>query len=198
MKSFYLIIFLSLSFVWNPVESDDDGGKSLIGTKPPEFKEIFWLSETPMHLSDLRGKIVLIRWWTASECPYCAASAPALNGFVEEFGDRGLVVIGLYHHKSDKPLTAKFVEEQYNRLGFQFPIGIDWGWRNLKTWWLISGERHWTSVSFLLDHEGIIHYIHPGGSYSAEVVEVFPKAQEDYNTLRSKIIHLLEKMPSKK
>lgn len=175
----------------------DDGGESLIGTKPPELEEISWLSETPIHLSDLHGKVVLIRWWTAPECPYCAATGSALNGFVKEFGDKGLVVIGLYHHKSDKPLTAKFVQEQYERLGFQFPTGIDWGWRNLKIWWLNSGERDWTSVSFLLDHEGIVRYIHPGGSYSAEAVEVFPKAQEDYNTLRFHIIRLLEKIPSK-
>lgn len=170
----------------------DDRGKSLIGSRPPEFEDITWLSESPLHLSGLRGKVVLIRWWTAPDCPFCAASAPSLNNLAGEFVGKGFVVIGLYHHKSSTTLTKEFVEEQMRQLDFQFPVGIDRDWENLRRWWLQRGDRDWTSVSFLLDRGGVIRYIHSGGAYSAEPMEIFPEAQRDYQILRSHIMKLLE------
>ena len=190
-----LILALLLIFshsIPNVESRQDDGGKSLIGTQPTEFKQITWLTEVPIRLSDLRGKVVLIRWWTAPECPFCAASAPALNRFRQEFPESTFVVIGLYHHKSARPMTKKFVREQISQLGFQFPVGIDNGWGNLKRWWLQTGDRAWTSVTFLLDREGVIRYIHPGGTYSEEPTETFPSAQEDYKSLRSQLLNLLK------
>jgi len=167
------------------------GETTLIGTKPPEFDRVTWLTDHPVRLSDLYGKVVLVRWWTAPGCSYCAASAPALNGFVDEFGSKGLVVIGLYHHKSNDSLTQDFVEEQVHSLGLRFPIGIDNDWNNLQRWWLNGGNRDWTSVSFLLDRNGFIRYIHPGGAYSTEATESYPSAQADYRTLRAHIERLL-------
>ena len=62
----------------------DEGGQKLIGTKPPEWQVEGWLNSPPLKLEDLRGKVVLIRWWTAPGCPYCSATAPALIEFHEE------------------------------------------------------------------------------------------------------------------
>ena len=50
-------------------------------------------------------------------------------------------------------------------LGFEFPVAIDAGWRTLRAWWLDDHERGWTSVSFLLDRQGVIRHVHPGGQY---------------------------------
>jgi hypothetical protein len=40
----------------------------LIGTKPPEWQVTNWFNGSPVTLEDLRGKVVLVRWWTAPEC----------------------------------------------------------------------------------------------------------------------------------
>jgi len=45
---------------------------------------------------------------------------------------------------------------------------MDPEWRTLKQWWCGGHDRAWTSVSFLIDQEGIIRYLHPGGSYTDE------------------------------
>lgn len=198
MNAFCLLLLLGSTVSLQIPSQRDDRGKSLVGTRPPAFDDIEWLSHAPMKLSDLRGKVVLIRWWTAPQCPFCSASVPALNDFAREFGGKGLVVIGLYHHKSSRPLDKDFVLQQMQRLGIQFPVGIDGNWKNLNRWWLQTGEREWTSVSFLLDREGVIRYIHPGGSYSAEPIEVFPKAQEDYQTLHSLLRKLLSEDENKR
>src|SRR6187402_1815041 len=78
--------------------------EKLLGTQPAEWQLEDWLNSKPLKLEDLRGKVVLIRWWTAPDCPYCGATAPALNEFSKAYGDRGLQVIGIYHHKSSAPL----------------------------------------------------------------------------------------------
>lgn len=51
------------------------------------------------------------------------------------------------------------------RLGFRFPIALDADWKALDRWWLDEGTRAWTSVSFLIDKQGTIRYIHPGGEF---------------------------------
>lgn len=140
-------------------------GSELLGTRPPEWTVTGWLNSPPLTLSELRGKVVLVRWWTGPQCPYCSASAEALNTLWEKDRQRGLVVVGMYHHKTDTPLTAAHVEAQTKRLHFEFPVAVDKDWTTLHRWWLDAQPRGWTSVTFLLDREGKIRHIHPGGAY---------------------------------
>jgi thiol-disulfide isomerase/thioredoxin len=160
-----------------------DSSSSLLGRKAPEWKGAVWLDTEPLELSRLAGKVVLVRWWTAPGCPYCKATAPALNEFHREYRARGLQVIGFYHHKSPEPLSLDFVRQHARHLGFEFPIAVDADWQTLKEWWLQSGGEKWTSVSFLLDRRGVVRHIHPGGQYV--------KGDEDYVVLKSRIEELL-------
>ena len=140
-------------------------GRELIGTKPAEWKLRDWINSEPLTLQQLRGKIVLIRWWTAPGCPYCEASAEALNGWAREHAARGLVVIGIYHHKSAAPFTRDNVVSRAAKFGFTFPVAIDDDWKTLRSWWLDREPRGWTSVTFLLGRDGTIRHIHGGGAY---------------------------------
>ena len=160
----------------------DDGGQKLIGTKPPEWQVEGWLNSPPLKLADHKGKGGVIRWGTAPGCPYCSSTAPALNEFQEQHP--GLVVIGFYHHKSDQPLTPEHVANQAKRLGFKFPVAVDPEWQTLNKWWLDTGDRDFTSVSFLIDKTGRIQHIHPGGEY--------PKDSKDYQLMKAKIEELLK------
>jgi len=144
-----------------------DAGRELLGTRLPEWTLSDWQGSPPLTLAGLRGKVVLVRWWTAPGCPYCVASAEALNGFVAKYRDRGLVVIGAYHHKAESPLTPEHVAAQAKRLGFAFPTAIDRDWHTLRKWWLDRTERGWTSVTFLLGRDGTIRHLHGGGAYYA-------------------------------
>ena len=160
-------------------------GSELIGTKPPEWDIREWIGSAPVSLASLRGKVVLVRWFAGAGCPYCAATAPALNRLHQDFASRGLVVIGLYHHKAPGKLDLASVRELAREYGFEFPIGIDRDWRTLGKWWLDGHERSFTSVSFLLDRRGIIRQVHPGG--------VMAIGTPDYAAMRSKIEELLRR-----
>jgi thiol-disulfide isomerase/thioredoxin len=158
-----------------PAKAGDD----LIGRRFESWDVGEWINSKSLTLDSLRGKVVLIRWWTAPGCPFCEASIPALNDFARRYRDRGLVVLGFYHHKSSAPLTPVHVKEQIRKLNLEFPVAIDRDWSTLRRWWLDKHERGWTSVSILLDRNGIVRYIHPGGAYF--------KGEIGYETLEKQI-----------
>ena len=137
----------------------------LIGVHPRPWTVDHWINSPPLELTELEGKVVLVRWWTGPHCPLCRASAAALNEFHERFAGDGLVVIGLYHHKSASALYAERVERYARTLGFEFPVAIDRDWATLRSWWLDGFDRSYTSVTFLLGRDGAIRYVHPGGRY---------------------------------
>jgi thiol-disulfide isomerase/thioredoxin len=159
-------------------------GDSPVGTKPPEWQATHWLNSKPLALKDLTGKVVLVRRGTAPGCPYCAATAPALNELHERYKDKGLVVIGLYHHKSGAPLGPAAVKRSAERFGFRFPVAVDPGWRTLRRGWLGTGDRRWTSVSFLIGRGGVVRFVHPGGRYA--------KGDRAYEALKAKVEELLK------
>ena len=160
-------------------------GFELIGTAAPEWEISEWIGSPPLSLASLRGKVVLVRWFAGTGCPYCGATAPALNRLHQDFAGRGLVVIGLYHHKAPGKLSLESVRQLARGYGFEFPVGVDRDWRTLKEWWLNGHNRSFTSVSFLLDRQGIIRQVHPGGAMAIGTA--------DYEAMRSKIEELLRR-----
>ena len=172
-------------------------GAELVGTKALGWEGVEWLDAEPLRLEDLRGKVVLVRWWTDS-CPYCRRSAPALNEFHERFERRGLTVIGMYHPKPiGRSITASEIREAAEERGFGFPIAIDRGWSVLRRWWLDGGNRGATSVSFLIDRHGVIRHIHPGPAFHREVVRGDDQPSRDFVALDRMIDQLLGEPPGK-
>ena len=159
-------------------------GNALIGIRPGGWTARDWINSEPLELDALRGKVVLVRWWTAPGCAFCEASAPALNDFWRRYASRGLVVVGFYHHKSSEPLSLANVKRQSRKFGFEFPVAIDPDWKTLRRWWLDKHDRGWTSVTFLLDRRGVIRHVHPGGA--------FFKGEPGYDLLEKKIQELLD------
>jgi peroxiredoxin len=158
------------------------------GDEAPQLVPVSWLQSEPLSLKDLKGKVVLIRWWT-DECMYCVQSADALNEWNSKFKDSGLVVIGMYHPKP-VPRICKPDEvlDYIVEKNFSFPIAIDDQWKNLKQFWLNGNNSGFTSVSFLIDRQGIIRYIHPGGEYHKEMEEGHEPCVRAYNEIQALIL----------
>ncbi len=181
-----LLVFLVLMASNHPrADPRPEPAESLIGTKALEWSVTNWINSKPLALKDLKGKVILVRWWTGGGCPYCIATAPALTEFHDKYGSKGLVVIGFYHHKAEEPLSLATVKGYTKSFGFEFPVAIDPRWRTLKKWWLNGQKRQWTSVSFLIDRQGVIRHIHPGGEYAP--------GSKDYAEMKAKIEELLVK-----
>jgi thiol-disulfide isomerase/thioredoxin len=185
MRRFAAPVLVAIAAGWTAAHGRAASqGLELLDTRPPEWSVAHWLGGPPLAFADLRGKVALVRWWTAPYCSFCRASAPALNDFHTRYAARGLVVVGLYHHKSPDLLDPDAVARWAVELGFEFPVGIDGDWATLRRWWLDPvPEADWTSVTFLLDREGRVRHIHPGGQYVA--------GDADYAALEAKIEELL-------
>ncbi len=151
-------------------------GPNRIGTQPPEWTPMEWLNAQPLRLAELRGRVVLARWFTGPHCQDCSATAPALREFHERYQDLGLTVVGMFFHADD---TVEQVRDIVAGYGYQFPVGIDRGARTRRLWSLGRYDYGFTSVTFLLDRQGIIRHIHHGGRYV--------KGDADYRMLQWEI-----------
>lgn len=171
-----------------PASAEDPAvaAEAIVGTTPPEWQTDRWLNSSPLRLTDLRGKVVLVRWWTAG-CALCATSAPALREFHQTYGPRGLVVIGLYHHKGSGAFDPRVFVELAKEYAFTFPLAVDPDWRTLKSWARDAQGREvdtgWTSKTFVLDKKGVVRHVHPGGEYV--------KGDASYERLRTVFERLL-------
>jgi len=164
---------------------------TILGRPAPELPELPWVQGGPLTLAGLRGKVVLIRFFTDPECPFCRATAPALNEFQRELGGRGLAVVGFYTPKPrPRPTTAEYVRKTVAAYGFRFPVAVDDEWAALHRLWLdrASGAG-WTSASILIDRRGIVRHVHPGGAYAKDSAD--PDARRDYSEMRAAIEGLL-------
>jgi peroxiredoxin len=162
-------------------------GAAIVGTPCPEWDPDRWLQGGPLRLADLRGKVVLVRFFTSLACPYCKATAPALTSLESEFGDRGLVVVGFY---TPKPEPRSVPDDEVRRAvadyGFRFPVAVDESWRTLRRLWLDRvPEATFTSSSLLIDRQGVVRHVQRGGAYAPDSDD--PVAREDYRAMREAI-----------
>ncbi|HET7226056.1 MAG TPA: TlpA disulfide reductase family protein [Candidatus Eisenbacteria bacterium] len=144
--------------------ADPDSGIELLGHAVPALQVDRWARGGPLTPADLRGRVVLVRFWT-SECHFCAATLPALERLRRAHGD-SLVVIGIYHPEPVRHVSDRVIVRAAEKLGFHGPIAVDGHERTLNSWWLDGHpERDWTSPSFLIDREGRVRWVHGGGEY---------------------------------
>lgn len=163
-------------------------GAELVGMQASEFIDVTWLDGRARTLADLRGSVVLVRFWTDT-CPYCQRTAPALRQLDAEFGDRGLVVVGLHHSKPrGSTRTPAQVEASARAWGMDFLIGLDSGWATIDAWWLAGRACEATSASFLIDRKGTIRLVHPGPEYTPTGA---PQSRRDYAEIHATITALL-------
>jgi peroxiredoxin len=171
-----LRFFLCLSVVFML----GSAGSNLVGNAVPDWENDRWINSNALSLSDLKGKVVLLRFFMDSTCPLCRTSAPYLNELFTDYKNKGVVIIGMYTPKPEpNPTDTATVERYVREYGFKFPVAIDDEWKTLRKLWLDRvPNADFTSVSFLIDKKGILRFIHPGGAYSAADVKSMRKMME--------------------
>jgi peroxiredoxin len=162
-------------------------GAALLGRPSPDWPARRWMQGGPLQLADLRGRVVLLRFFMESDCPYCRGTAPTLNALHEDLAARGLVVIGMYTPKPrPRPVAAGEVERYVADYGFRFPVAVDEDWAALRRLWLdrVPGAS-FTSSSLVIDRRGVVRHVHPGGIFAAGSPDT--RARQDYEALRAAI-----------
>jgi peroxiredoxin len=166
-------------------------GAALLGRSAPEWGPHVWVQGGPLSLADLRGKVVLVRFFMSAECPLCRATAPSLNALHRDLGPAGLVVVGMFTPKPrPSPTSVEEVRKHVQAYGFPFPVAVDDDWSALRALWLDRvPNAAYTSSSLLIDKRGIVRHVHPGGTFSRDAAD--PRARADYDAMRAAIEKLL-------
>ncbi len=166
-------------------------GLDRVGHPAPNWGELAWVGSEPLRLADLRGEVVLIRFFTDT-CPFCRATAPALATIDADYRDRGVTVIAMYHPKPKGTVrTAEQVAEVIDGWGWRFPVALDLDWAVLDAFWLGQRPRDYTSVSFVVDRQGIIRYVHPGPEFHDGGPEAHEQCRQDYRDVRASLDALI-------
>jgi cytochrome c biogenesis protein CcdA/thiol-disulfide isomerase/thioredoxin len=137
-------------------------GTSLADYGPaPELAGIAgWVNSPPLTLRSLRGKVVLIDFWTYS-CINCLRTLPHVKAWDRTYRREGLVVVGVHTPEFAFESVPSNVEDAVRDLGVRYPVALDNGYGT----WNVFGNRYWPA-KYLIDKRGHVRYAHFGeGSY---------------------------------
>ena len=131
----------------------------------PEFVGLDgWLNVGgPLSVAGLRGKVVLVDFWTYS-CINCRRTIPYLNRWQAEYGPRGLQVIGIHTPEFRFEHARMNVAADLQALGIRYPVAQDNAFATWKAW----SNRAWPAF-YLLDQQGRIVLLREGEGYAGEM-----------------------------
>ena len=176
--------------VRSPDESDSPA--ELLGKPARAWTFDRWVDTPTLSLAQLHGKVVLVRWFNTG-CRYCGNTLPGLETLRTRYAAQGLIVLGVYHPKPPRAVSDSHVRRTARKLGFKGPLAVDEQWTTLNRWWLANHpDRNWTSVSFLIDRNGIVRWAQGGGEYHASSDPRHAKCDASYAELERTIRALLD------
>ena len=130
------------------------------GVMPSLSGAVAWLNSPPLTAEALKGKVVLVDFWTYS-CINCLRAIPYVRAWAEKYKDQGLVVIGVHAPEFAFEKNVDNVKKAVSDLKITYPVAID----NDYAIWRAFSNQYWPAHYFI-DAEGRIRHHHFGeGDY---------------------------------
>jgi cytochrome c biogenesis protein CcdA/thiol-disulfide isomerase/thioredoxin len=130
------------------------------GTMPPLAGAVAWLNSPPLTAEGLRGKVVLIDFWTYS-CINCLRELPYVKAWAQKYGPAGLVIIGVHTPEFAFERVVGNVQKAVKDLGVTYPVAVDSDYKI----WSAFNNQYWPAAYFI-DANGTIRHHHFGeGEY---------------------------------
>lgn len=134
--------------------------------RAPEFEGITtWINSKPLKMQDLRGKIVLIDFWTYS-CINCIRTLPELLHLYKKYSKKGLVIIGVHSPEFDFEKKIPNIKAAIKKYAIPYPVIVDNDMHIWNSYFNAYWPRH-----YLIDAEGKIRYDHIGEGGEEELEE---------------------------
>ena len=158
--------FVPATIVENGTVTQVQIDKSQFKLAPELAKISGYINTDPVTLGDLKGKVVLVDFWTYS-CINCIRTIPYLNAWHEKYADDGLVILGVHTPEFEFEKDYDNVRAAVEKFEIQYPVAQD----NEKGTWKEYENRYWPR-KYLVDNEGYIRYDHIGEGAYAETEKV--------------------------
>lgn len=149
-----------------PIQTSNDKERFM-----PE--SIAWLNSAPLSNASLRGKVVLVDFWTYS-CINSLRNLPYVKAWAAKYKDAGLVVIGVHTPEFAFEKIRANVERATRDLKVSYPVPID---SNYKIWQAFNNE-YWPA-DYFIDGNGRIRYHHFGEGTYGESERVIQELLKD-------------------
>jgi cytochrome c biogenesis protein CcdA/thiol-disulfide isomerase/thioredoxin len=136
------------------------GGLPDYGVAPPLKPDGAWINTQPLTLAQLRGKVVLVDFWTYS-CINCLRTLPHLKSWYATYRKDGFVIVGVHTPEFAFEHVTSNVRDAVKRLGITYPVVQD---NRFKTWDAYANQ-YWPA-EYLIDKTGHIRHTNFGeGEY---------------------------------
>jgi len=143
-----------------PFRASSSTYKSSESAAAPELATGNWINSGPLQLKDLRGRVVLIEFWTFG-CYNCRNTLPIVKSWDDRYRDKGLTVIGVHSPEFDYEKKVENLRDEVASLDIRYPVVTD----NDYLTWDAYKVAAWPTM-FLLDKQGRIRWKHVGeGDY---------------------------------
>ena len=152
------------------------------GPKAPELQGITaWINSQPFMISDLRGRVVLVDFWTYT-CVNCIRTFPYLKIWHSKYADDGLTILGVHSPEFNFEKKLENVHQAVKEHSIGWPVALD----NDFATWKAYENRYWPA-KYLIDKDGITRYTHFGeGRYAeteSKIRELLEEAGADLSTV---------------
>jgi cytochrome c biogenesis protein CcdA/thiol-disulfide isomerase/thioredoxin len=150
------------------LKSADTSTQSSLGSSDELSGAVDWLNSPPLTIEGLKGKVVVIDFWTYS-CINCLRSIPYVKAWAEKYKDHGLVVIGVHTPEFAFERNINNVRAAVSDLKIEYPVAID----NEYKIWRSFDNKYWPAHYFI-DAKGRVRFHHFGeGEYdqSEQVIQ---------------------------
>ena len=154
---------------------------------PPLSGGTQWLNSPPLSDDMLRGKVVLVDFWTYS-CINCLRTLPYLKAWDEKYRSQGLVIIGVHTPEFAFEKEAHNVEKAVLELGIHYPVVLD----NQYAIWNAFKNGFWPA-HYLIDAQGRIRHQHFGeGAYqeTEQMIQTLLKESHQGLALNDDLVHV--------
>ncbi|TCR64607.1 cytochrome c biogenesis protein DipZ [Bosea sp. BK604] len=138
-----------------------------------------WLNSPPLTVEQLRGKVVLVDFWTYS-CINCIRSVPFVRAWAEKYKDQGLVVIGVHAPEFAFEKKIENVKRAIGDLKIEFPVAVD---NNFRIWRAFR-NNYWPAYYFI-DAQGRIRHHQFGEGNNARSEKVIQELLAEAGSLRA-------------
>ncbi|MDO1559304.1 cytochrome c biogenesis protein CcdA [Brevundimonas sp. 2R-24] len=144
-----------------PAEMASDGRLRDFGPAPEITGATQWLQGGPLSLADLRGKVVVVDFWTYS-CINCLRTLPHLKAWHDRYAEHGLVIVGVHAPEFAFERDPDNVRRAVRDLDVTWPVALD----NRFAVWRAYSNRYWPAKYFI-DARGHMRQAHFGeGAYA--------------------------------
>ncbi len=158
----------------------------------PEFSGITnWINSEPLTISELKGKVVLVDFWTYT-CINCIRTLPHVTSWYEKYKDQGFIVIGVHTPEFEFEKNTSNVISATKQYKINYPVAQD----NDYSVWDDYSNQYWPA-EYLIDSKGAIRRVHFGeGEYDQMEMAIRSLLKEKGVKITTALVDMMDQTPT--